>query len=298
MFKHSFSLRGKVMKIIIGKTSGFCGGVKRTVNKTEELLKNEKDIYSLGDIVHNGRVIDNLSRMGLKVVSKKEDINDYSKVIIRAHGETLDTYNEFIKRNIEIYDLTCGKVKLIHKKIAKEASDNFVIIIGKKAHPEVIAHKSYANDVFVIENEDDIKDAFECFNKSSLQKVYIVCQTTFNEEKFNYLVKKMPNVFINIPITIDNTICDATSKRQEETRALAKKVNAMIIIGGKNSSNTEELYIISKKYCSKTYKIETSEELHDISFNDSDTVGIMAGASTPDEVINEVYEFIENKRYL
>ena len=282
---------GGIMELIIGKYSGFCNGVKYTVDCARNLLDNNI-IYSLGDIVHNEIVINELKSKGLIVKNSIDEIPNNSKVIIRAHGEIVDTYKKAKEKNIELIDLTCGKVKLIHNKILNK-NNCFVIIIGKKNHPETIAHKSYSNNSFVIESIDEVKNAYDNYLNSGKNMVYVVAQTTFNSDLFDKIVDNIKEVF-NTNIYVDKTICNATSIRQNETKEIAKVVNKMIIIGGKNSSNTKELAIIAKEYCNNTFLIQTSKDLDNEMFNNNDIIGITAGASTPEEVINDVVDYLDS----
>ena len=286
------------MEIILGKYSGFCNGVKNTVNKANELLKNNGTMYSIGDIVHNEVVINDLEKKGLIVKNSLSDIPNNTKIIIRAHGEPIDIYKEAKKKNIEIIDLTCGKVKLIHNKILNK-KNSFVIVIGKANHPETIAHKSYSDNSFVIEKISDVNLAYNSYKSSNKDNVYVVAQTTFNSELFDTIVEEIKKVFTGISIDVDKTICNATSIRQEEAKELASKVDKMIIIGGRNSSNTKELEVVASRYCENVYLIQTKDDLSEDMFSEDDIVGITAGASTPDKSINEVILYLEsiyNKR--
>lgn len=282
------------MEIIVGKYSGFCNGVNYTVTKANEELDQNGMIYSLGEIVHNESVTDELKRKGLLIKNNLNEIPDKAKVIIRAHGESIDTYKKAKEKNLDIIDLTCGKVRLIHHKILKHQDDNFIIIIGKKDHPETIAHKSYSNNSFIVENKDDVLLAYEAFLKSNFLSIYIVSQTTFNELLFNELVGIIQHVFKDIQVTVDNTICNVTSLRQLETVTLAKKASKMIIVGGVNSSNTKELYNIAKNYCKDVYLIRTYYDLDLSAFKSDDIVGIMGGASTPQEIIDKIVEYVKS----
>ena len=284
------------MEIIVGKYAGFCNGVKNAVNKTMELLNND-EIYSIGEIVHNEVVVENLKRRGLIVKDNLDEIPDRSKLIIRAHGETMDFYQKAKKKNLNILDLTCGRVKLVHNKILSK-KNSFVIIIGKKNHPETIAHKSYSNASYVIENMVDLKNAYNSYLASGKDSIYVVVQTTFSSILFDEIVCEIKKVF-NTNIEIDKTICNATSIRQEEAKEIASQVDKMIIIGGKNSSNTKELEVVAKEYCDKTFLIQATDDLHEDMFNKDDVVGVTAGASTPDNVIMDVVNYLEsiyNKR--
>lgn len=283
------------MEIIIGKNAGFCYGVERAVETTKNELKKLNHIYCLGELVHNSRVINELEKKGLQTI---ENIQEASKkVIIRAHGISKHIYEEAKKRKIELLDLTCPNVLKIHKIIEEYANnDYYVFLIGSKKHPETLGSFGFAgDDAFIIETEDDVKVATENLLKSNKNKLLIIVQTTFSLIKFKNLVELIEtSVNKNITIEIKNTICNATKIRQEETKELSEKVECMIIIGGKNSSNTKKLYEIAKLNCEKTFLIEKIEELKKEDFLKFSTVGIMAGASTPKEHIEEVRDFLEN----
>ena len=283
------------MKIIIAHNAGFCKGVSYTIKKTYEILAENNSVYSLGEIVHNNFILDKLISDGLIIKDNLDEIPYNQKVIFRAHGEGEDIYKKAKDKNLDIIDLTCGKVKLIHHKIIKEKDDNYIVIIGKKNHPETIAHYSYAKDISIIENYDDINAFINQLKHSNKNKIYIVAQTTFNDYVFDELVSEIEKKCNGYNIRVDKTICKATKTRQDEVKELAKKVDKMIIIGGKNSSNTKELACVSQKYCHNTYLIESVENLKEYILNQSDTVGISAGASTPDELINEVVNYLQTK---
>lgn len=281
------------MEIVIGKTAGFCAGVNYAVKMAEENIKNEK-IYCLGELVHNGQVINKLEKKGMITVDNIEKVPNNSKVIFRAHGEPEIIYKKAKEKGLEIIDLTCGRVKLIHDKVQKEKDKSFIIIVGKAKHPEVIGIKGFAGaNSYIIENEDDILDAYMKYEKNKTGRVFVVSQTTFSSEKFDKLRKEIETNFIEADVIVDKTICDATEKRQKETREIAKDFHTMIIIGGKNSSNTRELVNVAKEECENVYSIETAEELKKIDFSNIDKVGIMAGASTPKESITEIEEFLK-----
>lgn len=284
------------MIVHIGKLSGFCAGVKYAVSTVEKLLNesNEK-IYCLGELIHNRQVINQLEEKGMVVISSIDEAEDGSTVIIRAHGEPVTTYETAKARNINIVDLTCGNVKVIHNKIIKEKENSFIIIVGNKNHPEVIASKSFAGDnSYVIESEDDILDAYMEYEKTLLGRVYVVSQTTMLEEKFEELSKEIETNFAEAEVTVDNTICLATENRQLEVAKMARKYNTMVIIGGKNSSNTKELARVSEEYAKNVYLIETVEDLKNYTLPKDEEIGIMAGASTPDSSVEAVKNYLEN----
>lgn len=279
------------MKIIIGKTAGFCFGVKNAVEKTIEELKTKKPIYCLGELVHNKNVTQELEKKGAVFIDKPEETK--GKLIIRAHGIPKEIYNKIEECNIDFKDLTCPKVLHIHN-IAKEyeKNDYFIFLVGQKEHPETIGTISYCGvNSCIIEKEDDVENAIKKFKTSKTKDALVIAQTTFSLEKFNTIVEKIKHEIENVEIK--NTICDATRKRQEETIDISKKVDTMIIIGGKNSSNSNKLYEIAKKYCKKTLFIEKKEELNLSLIKKTETIGIMAGASTPEKSITEVVEIIK-----
>lgn len=282
------------MKITIGKTSGFCNGVLNTVKKAENALGNEK-VYCLGEIVHNERVIHELEANGMITINKIEDAPNNSKVIIRAHGELKETYDRAKEKNLEILDLTCGKIKAIRVKISKKLEDHYIIIIGKKNHPESLGVLSFSGDNSnIIEDKEDINEIIDKVNNSLLNKIYIVSQTTFNSDKFDELISIIKNKTTK-EVIVDKTICDATSKRQNETRELSKIVDTMIIVGGKKSSNTKELEIIAKENCDNVILIQEKNDLNNNQIV-GEHIGIMAGASTPTILVEEIIEELKQEK--
>ena len=283
------------MEVVIGKMAGFCGGVENAVKKAEECIKEKSNVYCLGEIVHNKQVIEELEKKGMKTVEVLEDVPDGATVIFRAHGEPEERYEIANEKNLEIRDLTCGNVLIIHKKVERERKNSFIIILGKKNHPEVIGTKGFAGkNSYVVESEDDVLDAYIEYEKTNMGRVYVVGQTTISSKKFDMLSEEVKTNFIEADVIIDKTICNATEVRQKETEEMSKKFHTMIIIGGKNSSNTKELANIANKYCQNVYAIETVEEIKEIDFSNTSNIGIMAGASTPKESILKVKEYLEN----
>ena len=288
------------MNIIVGKTAGFCYGVKRAVENAEKQIENEKKIYCLGEIVHNSIVINTLKEKGIEFI---DDIKETKgKTIIRAHGVEKDIYDYAKKNNIEIEDYTCPKVVMIHEKVERYVNKGYYIFLcGNKAHPENIGTISYCNNKCSnIERKEDIKLALEELYKSNLNKVILISQTTYSLKMFQeiqeIIEKKLDESY---ELIIENTICKATEVRQKETNALSKNVDMMIIIGGKNSSNTKKLYDISKANLENSICIEDVLEINqeiDKKIFNSDKIGIMAGASTPNVSIQEVIKYIENSK--
>ena len=283
------------MEIIIGKLAGFCPGVENTIKKAREILKSKDKVYCLGEIVHNKQVVEELEKQGMITVENLEEIPENSSVIFRAHGEPEYKYEIAKNRNLEVHDLTCGKVIAIHKKVQKEKEDSFIIILGKKNHPEVLGTKGFAGEnSYVVETEDDILDAYMEYEKTEIGRVYVVAQTTISSSYFDILAEEIEKNFIEADVVIDKTICNATEIRQKETKEMSKKIKTMIIIGGKNSSNTKELAKIAEENCDNIYLIETVKEINDIDFSGIKEIGIMAGASTPKESIEEVEKYLKS----
>ena len=280
------------MEVIVGKLSGFCNGVKYTIEKANEVINDNKNIYCLGQIVHNERVINDLENKGMITIDDIKKCPNNSKLIIRAHGELKNTYDIAKEKNIELIDLTCGKIKVIRKKIDNKKDNHFIVIIGKKNHPETLGVQSFSGkESFIMEEKDDLKKCLSNIKKSNLNKIFVVSQTTFNSEKFDKLVSLLKEK-TDKEIVVDKTICNATSNRQKETEELSKKVDTMIIVGGKNSSNTKELAVVASENCKQVLLIQDYHEINKELFNQNDRVGIMAGASTPDIVVEEIIQLL------
>lgn len=287
------------MEVVLGKRAGFCPGVKNTVIKTEKILEQVKEIYCLGQLVHNKQVTEKLKQKGLKIVDDISVVPNNSYLIIRAHGIPKETYKKIKEKNIKALDLTCPKVLQIHKQVENYAKLGYYIILtGEKEHPEVIGTYSFGvPNISVVENLEDIKLAVECINKKDIRNIAVVSQTTFSMEKFEQytsnlkkMIKKDSNLEIN------KTICDATKLRQMETTEIARQVELMVIIGGKNSSNTKKLYEISLRECNNAVLVETIDDLYMNYVKRFKKIGIMAGASTPKYVIDEIVQIIENTK--
>ena len=285
------------MEVIVGSLAGFCDGVKYAVKTAEEIVRDNKDVYCLGELVHNKQVIEKLEKIGMNTINSIDEAPQNSVVIIRAHGEPLSTYEIAKKKNIKIYDLTCGKVRIIHNKIDSHKDGSLIIILGSKKHPEIIASISYAKENgIVIENVEDIKEAYRKYKDSGLKNVFVCAQTTYSMARFEEMVTLIQKEFEGESVVVENTICNATENRQKELKEMAKDFHKMIIIGGKNSSNTKELYYLAKENCEKAILIETAYDLKNEAefLKGNERIGIMAGASTPQDSIDEVKKYIES----
>ena len=265
--------------------------MKRAVDGAKEALKQNEKLYGLGEIVHNQEVVKELENLGMQFIENIGEAN--GKTIIRAHGIPKQVYEEARQNQIELIDYTCPKVLKVHQ-IAEEYANKgyYIFLLGNKKHPEIIGTLSYCGEnKFVIEKEDDTIKALETFEKSGMKKILVISQTTYSLEKF-YIIEEIIKNEIprDVEVVVKNTICQATEIRQKETEEMAKKVDAMIVIGGKNSSNTKKLYEIAKQYCKTVLLIENETELVLDNIKSTDKVGIMAGASTPKESIEKVIE--------
>ncbi len=274
------------MEVILAKTAGFCFGVKRAVDTVYEQT-GKGNVYTYGPIIHNEEVVKDLESKGVKILNSEEELKalDKGTVVIRSHGVDRHIYDIINEKKLELVDATCPFVKKIHNIVDKDSREGRqIVIIGSREHPEVQAICGWCNsNPVVLENVDDAKK-FEVDSKTELS---IVAQTTFNHNNFNKIVEIFNEKGYNI--TVYNTICNATAVRQKEAAEIASQVDAMIVIGGRNSSNTQKLYDISKKECANTYYIQTLDDLDLATLESVDRVGITAGASTPHHIIKEVH---------
>ena len=275
------------MKINIAKSAGFCFGVKRAVD-TVYKESSKKNVYTFGPIIHNDEVVADLERQGVHVINDSKEFKSLSEgtIIIRSHGVSKAIYEEILNAGLDLVDATCPFVRKIHKIVERESGDGrVIIIIGNNHHPEVEGIMGWCQThPIVIENREQA----EGIELDADTKISIVSQTTFNYNKFQDLVEIISEK--GYDINVFNTICNATEERQTETRELAKKSDAMIVIGGRHSSNTQKLFEISKKECSNTFYIQTKNDLNMEDFSNIGMLGITAGASTPNNIIKEVHE--------
>lgn len=285
------------MEIIVGKTSGFCYGVKNAVEKAEsEVEKSNKKIYCLGELVHNKTVIENLQKKGLIFIENIEEANE--KTIIRAHGIKKEIYEEAKNRKIQLIDLTCPNVLKIHDTVEKYSNKNYYIfLIGKKEHPETIGTYSFCGkNATIISTVEEVDNAIKSFQKTNLEKLLIISQTTYSLKVFEEIVSKVKEIIPEkIKVEVKNTICLSTSQRQKETKEISQKVDLMIIVGGKNSSNTQKLYDISCENCKKVLFVETKNDIDFNELKEINKIGIMAGASTPNTIVEEIVQKLKQK---
>ena len=277
-------------EVIVAKTAGFCFGVSRAVNMVFDETKKGDRVWTCGPIVHNETVIRKLEEKGVYALESEADFDKVSggAVVIRAHGISEKIENRLRERGINVVDATCPFVKKIHN-IVRDANSRGrqVIIVGDASHPEVqgIFGRAAADTVII--------DSFECLKGLNLPKdgkYSLVAQTTFNYEKLLQIIDNLQN--LKYDIECFNTVCNATQERQKEAEEIASKVDAMIVIGSRNSSNTRKLYEICSSKCKVTMLIQTMDDLTGEDFHSLNSVGITAGASTPKHIIEEVQTYV------
>ena len=273
------------IKIILADSAGVCFGVENAVSTAEkELLKNKK-VYSYGPLIHNPQSIEKLEENGLEVINKIE--NKHGKIIIRAHGITIEEESKLGETGSELIDMTCPIVKRLQFAIKALTEDGYhVIIVGDENHPEIIGAKSYGkNNISIIKSVSEVDDLSQKFNRLG-----VVAQTTIPVENFWRVVDRLKTID-ELDLKVIDTLCDDIHNKQVEAKEIAKDVDVMIIIGGKNSSNTKEIAKICKKVNPLTYQVETYDQLRQLKIDfKNKTVGISAGASTPPWIIKETID--------
>ncbi len=278
------------MEIKIAKTAGFCFGVSRAVSKTMEEAEKADPVFTFGPIVHNASVTEELEKRGVSVISGLSELAEERKgtLIIRAHGIPEDTEKCLRASGMNVIDATCPFVKKIHMTVQKAGNEGkTVVVFGDSLHPEVRG---------IIGNGRGpvyVADSFESFLSLNLPKeepLVIVAQTTFYRKNFDFIVEKIKSLEYNANIV--NTICNATEERQNEATELSENTEVMLVIGSPDSSNSRKLYDICRKKCNRTYFIQTVRDLSADWFRDVKSVGITAGASTPNKIIEEVQKHV------
>ena len=278
------------MEVILAETAGFCFGVKRAVDQVYEQIKTGKKIYTFGPIIHNENVVEDLEKKGVRVIDNVDELATLTEgsVVIRSHGVSKDVYELIQKQGLEIVDATCPFVKKIHRIVEKESKQGSqIIIIGNDSHPEVEGIKGWCEKPAIVVES---KEQAEQVTLPQNHKICIVSQTTFNYNKFQELVEIICKKGYDINVV--KTICNATEERQTEAAEVARKVNTMIVIGGTHSSNSRKLYEICKAECENTFFIQTLKDLQSELTVPVGPVGITAGASTPNNIIEEVQNYV------
>lgn len=281
------------MKILVAQHSGFCYGVKRAVKMLESLIETEGDVYTLGPLIHNQQVIEHYSKKGVVTIDSISELNTNhsknSKVIIRSHGAPKSVYDDAEAAKINIHDATCPYVKKIQNTVSTYASKGYnIIIVGNAIHPEVVGINGWCdNRATIIENVEQVE-----LIEQIMEPTCVVVQTTFSMKKWNVLSHALQNRLKDVKVF--NTICLATEQRQQAVIELAKEVDLMIVVGGLHSSNTVKLAQLCREQV-KTIHIETKDDLKSDDLIGTEVVGITAGASTPDWIIQSVILKIENE---
>ncbi len=270
------------MQIIVAKRAGFCFGVKRAIDTAFQLAKNmEKGVYSLGPLIHNPQVVEKLEKEGV-IPTENIHSNKIKTLIIRTHGVSPGIYEEIYKKGYKTVDATCPFVKKAQKYVQTLKEEGYqVIILGDKRHPEVQALLGFAGNDAIVLNSSEPLPALK-------GKVGLIVQTT---QPLDLLKKVTSQVIGSVKeLKVYNTICDSTTLRLEETKKLAKTVDLLMVVGGKNSANTTQLAVLSKTICAKVYHIERQDEIQPKWFRGIEKVGITGGASTPQWIIDDVVE--------
>ncbi len=275
------------MRVILAKTAGFCFGVDRAVNMAYELANSGARAATLGQLIHNSLVTDDLAAKGVRIISSPAEAQQGETVIIRAHGVAAEVYEELKGTGAEICDATCPFVKKIHRIVAENSGeDTEAFIAGDPNHPEVIGIKGHCKgEVNIFNSEAELDEIIKNDGKNYDKRIIAVSQTTFSQKVWKICKEKIKKYYTNAKIF--DTICFATRERQDEAALISKQSDMMIIIGDRHSSNTAKLKAVCSENCD-TYLVERAAELNTINFSHCATVGVTAGASTPSAIIKEV----------
>jgi 4-hydroxy-3-methylbut-2-enyl diphosphate reductase len=274
-----------VLNVIVAKNAGFCFGVRRAVEAVYKQLDRPGKVYTYGPIIHNPQVVEELKAKGVVIVEDLYHIEE-GTIIIRSHGVPPHVYQQMKEKGLHVVDATCPYVKRVHNLVSKYHSKGYqIVIVGEKEHPEVIGINGWCgNSAFVINDPEQVESL------PHMARACVVAQTTTSHQKWDAIVERLHSKVDQLEVF--NTICNTTAVRQAEAEAIAKMVDVMLVIGGKNSSNTRKLYSICKAHCKKTFAIETAKDIDVNAIDPGDKVGITAGASTPDWIIKEVIDMV------
>ena len=276
------------MNVTLAKTAGFCFGVNRAVNTVYDLLQKGERVCTLGPIIHNPQLVDELSQKGVRIVNSPDEAKSGETLVIRSHGVEKSVIDYCTQNGIKFVDATCTFVSKIHKIVYEKSRDGYVVIIaGDINHQEVkgiVGHS--VGDTFVVQDDLELEDLLRKNGNFAEKNLILVSQTTFNKKVWQKIEKNLKKVCTNAEIF--DTICNATAMRQQEAFELSKLNDAVVVIGGKGSSNTAKLFDVCKANCSNTYWVETADELNISDFSNCENVAVVAGASTPAGIIKEV----------
>ena len=302
------------MEIKIAKHAGFCFGVKKAIEIAEEVAQNNAKTYVIGQLVHNEKVMKDLENKGIIFVDNIDDIPQNAVTVLRAHGEPGTTYQILEQKSVvkgkNLNDATCPLVTLVHNVAIKLKNNGYeVILFGKRNHPEAIGTSYHlkGNDTFIVEHPEDYELVIAHINQNNFEKVALISQTTMSVYGYKKLIENLNNVsdekFEEIHLSMKDltkkygyvdTICNPTKQRQSGTEQIAKESDIVIVIGGKNSSNSKELYAKCKELGVEAYFIQSEEQLQKEWFIGKEKIGVTAGASTPDYLINDVANKIKD----
>lgn len=276
------------MNIKLAKTAGFCFGVNRAVNTVYDLIEKGERVCTLGPIIHNPQLVDELIQKGVRIVSTPNEVNDGEVLVIRSHGVEQSVIDFCDNNSIRYIDATCTFVSKIHKIVNEKSRDGYVVIVaGDINHQEVKGIVGHSlGETHVISDESELENLLIEKSNFAEKKVILVSQTTFNKKVWEKIEKNLKKVCTNAEIF--DTICNATAMRQQEAFELAKDSDGVVVIGGKGSSNTAKLFDVCRANCSKTYWVETADELNISNFSNCENIAVVAGASTPAGIIKEV----------
>lgn len=271
------------MQVLVAEQCGFCPGVKSAITLAKETLKREKNVYSLGPLIHNESVVEELAQNGLHTIHSLDDIED-GTVLIRSHGATLEQLEKIRNKGLRIVDATCVLVKRVQKIAAELHEQGYkVVVIGDKDHPEVQAVVGFAKDVVVI------ADRMDLHKLSSHGRLGVICQTTQSPDHFAQMLAEIAKKGFN-EIKVVNTLCRETIQRQNAAVVLCKKVDIMFVLGGLHSANTKKLAELCKKHNNQTFHLQNWKELDKSVLSGKNIAGVTAGASTPDWIISQFVE--------
>jgi len=275
------------MKILIAKDAGYCFGVRDAVNLAYETAEDHGDVYMLGHIVHNENVVKDLDEAGAKVVGKLKDVPKGKPIMFRAHGTSTKVWEKAQKQNMNIIDATCPLVKEIHDEVIKlEKEGRKIIIIGDHGHDEVVGIASQIKDPIIVATPDEAQKL------RKMKKAGIVSQSTQTIENVQEIINiLMTKVF---DLRFVNTICFPTKRNQQQLKDLSEKCDVMVVIGSFTSANSNRLTQLALERNDRSYQVTSADDLNSDWFNESDVVGITAGASTPDNIIKNVTEKIKS----
>ena len=276
-------------KIIVAESAGFCFGVNRAINILYKLIDENKPACTLGPIIHNMQMVNELREKGVRTIDKISEAKENETIVIRSHGVPQSIVDEINERHLDYIDATCPFVSKIHKIVSETDDDSIVIIAGDKNHPEVQGIMGHCKSkCYTFKNQEELQELFSIIPQKNYKTIKIVAQTTFDLKEWEKSLKSFKNVYTNTKIF--DTICNATSIRQREAANISKSVDLMFVIGDKHSSNSFKLYSICSSNCENTFFIETADELPLEMVKKADSIGVTAGASTPARIIKEVLD--------